>query len=133
MTEFGDVLKAIGEFGRFQKWLVLLMCVPNFLTPFHMFGQVFITMDTPHHCNTNWIRALSPNLSPGLQLNLTVPRNPDGSFVECSMYTPAEEEIGTIIKDGLNGTVKCQNGWVYPEQPKPTLLTEVRPWLSRFA
>ncbi|XP_066483593.1 solute carrier family 22 member 13-like [Tiliqua scincoides] len=124
MTEFGEVLKTIGEFGRFQKWLVLLMCIPNFLTPFHMFGQAFITMDTLHYCNTNWIRKISPNLSTGLQWNLTIPRNPDGSFKECYMYTPVEEDLETIIKHGLNDTEKCRDGWVYPEEQKPTLLTE---------
>lgn len=132
MTEFGEVLEAIGNFGRFQKWLVLLLCIPNFLTPFHMFGQVFITMPTPHFCNTSWIRAINPNLSIGLQWNLTIPRNPDGSFQECSMYTPVDEDLETIIKYGLNDTEKCQDGWLYPEEQKPTLLTEVRFLFSRF-
>ncbi|XP_053119448.1 solute carrier family 22 member 13-like [Hemicordylus capensis] len=124
MTEFGEILKAIGEFGRFQKWLVLLMCIPNFLTPFHMFGQVFIVRDVPHYCNTSWIRALSPNLTTKQELNLTLPRKPDGSFEDCSMYTPVQEDIESIRKYGLNATEKCQDGWVYPSQPKPTLLTE---------
>ncbi|XP_062982494.1 solute carrier family 22 member 13-like [Elgaria multicarinata webbii] len=124
MTGFGDILKVVGEFGRFQKWLVLLICIPNFLTPFHMFGQVFLVMDVPHHCNTSWIRAIGPNLSKEQETDLTIPRNPDGSLQQCSMFTPVEEDIETIIKYGLNSTERCRDGWVYPAELKPSLLTE---------
>ncbi|XP_025024064.1 solute carrier family 22 member 13 isoform X2 [Python bivittatus] len=124
MSGFGDILKVVGEYGRFQKWLVVLICIPNFLTPFHMFGQVFISMDVPHHCNTSWIRAISPNLTIEQELNLTIPRKPDGSLDECCRFRPVEEDIESIIKYGLNSTEKCQQGWVYPSELKPTLVTE---------
>nr|XP_028607264.1 solute carrier family 22 member 13-like [Podarcis muralis] len=124
MISFGDILKVIGEFGRFQKWLVVLNCIPNFLIPFHVFGQVFIVMDVPHYCNTNWILNITQNLTQEQQLNLTVPRKPDGSFEECSMFTPVEGDIDSIIKDGRNSTEACRDGWVYPTDPKPSLLTE---------
>ncbi|XP_042331635.1 solute carrier family 22 member 13-like [Sceloporus undulatus] len=122
MVEFGDILKAVGEFGRFQKWLVLLICIPNFLTPFHIFGQQFIVMDVLHYCKTNWLHGL--NLTQEQELNLTIPKKPDGSLEECRMYTPVQEDLESILKYGLNATEKCQSGWVYPETSKPTLLTE---------
>ncbi|CAI5789141.1 solute carrier family 22 member 13-like [Podarcis lilfordi] len=124
MIRFGDILKVIGEFGRFQKWLVVLNCIPNFLIPFHVFGQVFIVMDVPHYCNTNWILNITQNLTQEQQLNLTILRKPDGSFEECSMFTPVEGDIDSIIKDGQNSTEACRDGWVYPTDPKPSLLTE---------
>ncbi|XP_077160357.1 solute carrier family 22 member 13-like [Paroedura picta] len=119
--EFGDLLKAIGEFGRFQKLLVFLLCIPNFLTPFHMFGQVFIVTDVPHHCNTSWIRRLGLNLTSEQELNLTIPRKADGSLEKCRMFTPTQ---GSLQSMPLNRTQKCQDGWVYPETQQPTLLTE---------
>ncbi|XP_054847529.1 solute carrier family 22 member 13-like isoform X2 [Eublepharis macularius] len=119
--EFGDILKVIGEFGRFQKWLVLLLCIPNFLTPFHLFGQVFIVMDVPHYCNTSRIRELNWNLTKEQALNLTIPRKPDGSLEECRMFTPVQGSLPSIR---FNSTEKCQDGWVYPEELQPTLLTE---------
>nr|XP_056713110.1 solute carrier family 22 member 13-like [Euleptes europaea] len=118
--EFGDLLKVIGEFGRFQKLLVFLLCIPNFLTPFHMFGQVFIVTDVPHHCNTSWIRNLNLNLTEEQELNLTIPRRPDGSLEECRMVTPVQE----IQSIQPNSTEKCQDGWIYPAEVLPTLLTE---------
>lgn len=130
--EFGDILKVIGEFGRFQLWLMLMVSIPSFLTPFHIFGQLFLVMDVPHHCNTSWIRAISPNLTEEQVVNLTIPKKPDGSLEECSMYTPVQETIDSIRKYGLNSTEKCQDGWVYPVDQKPTLLTEVCTLLGSF-
>ncbi|KAL8164854.1 UNVERIFIED_CONTAM: hypothetical protein K2H54_011070 [Gekko kuhli] len=119
--EFGDLLKVIGEFGRFQKLLVFLLCIPNSLTPFHMFGQVFIVTEVPHYCNTSWIRKFNLNLTREQELNLTIPRRPDGSFEECRMFTPAQ---GSLQSMQFNSTEKCQDGWVYPEDRPPSLLTE---------
>ncbi|XP_015276446.1 PREDICTED: solute carrier family 22 member 13-like [Gekko japonicus] len=119
--EFGDILKVIGEFGWFQKWLVLLLCIPNFLTAFHLFGQVFIVRDVPHYCDTSWIRKLDLNLTKEQELNLTIPRKPDGSLEECCMFTPVQ---GSLQSLQLNSTEKCRDGWVYPEEHPPTLLTE---------
>lgn len=125
MAGFGDVLKMIGEFGAFQKCLVLLLCIPSFLTPFHMFGQIFISIDVPHYCNTSWIRAISPNLTFQQELSLTIPKRTDDSMVECSRFTPIDLDIESITKYGLNSTQDCEQGWVYPTMNMPTLVTEV--------
>ncbi|KAJ7322125.1 hypothetical protein JRQ81_018412 [Phrynocephalus forsythii] len=124
MVGFAEVLKAVGEFGWFQKWLVLLLCIPNFLTPFHMFGQQFVMTKVAHYCNTSWIHSITRNLTKEQELNLTIPMKPDGSLSECFMFAPVDEDIESILNYGLNTTVKCQQGWVYPEDLKPTLLTE---------
>nr|XP_056713108.1 solute carrier family 22 member 13-like [Euleptes europaea] len=119
--EFGDILKVIGEFGRFQKLLVFLLCIPNILTAFHLFGQAFIVKDVPHYCNTSWIRKFGLNLTKDQELNLTIPRRPDGSLEKCRMFTPVQGSLQSIQ---LNSTEKCRDGWVYPEGLQPTLLTE---------
>ncbi|ETE65049.1 Solute carrier family 22 member 13, partial [Ophiophagus hannah] len=125
MPGFGDVLKMVGEFGAFQKCLVLLLCIPSFLTPFHMFGQIFIGIDDmPHYCNTSWIQAISPNLTFQQELNLTIPKRMDDSLDECSRFTPVDLDIEMIMKYGLNSTQDCEQGWVYPSMKVPTLVTE---------
>ncbi|XP_058038752.1 solute carrier family 22 member 13-like [Ahaetulla prasina] len=124
MSGFGEILKVIGEFGAFQKYLILLLCIPSFLTPFHMFGQIFVSIEVPHHCNTSWIRAISPNLTIEEELNLTIPRKPDDSLEECSRFTPVDLDIQSIRKYGLNSTQGCEQGWVYPTTKVPTLVTE---------
>ncbi|XP_054847525.1 solute carrier family 22 member 13-like isoform X2 [Eublepharis macularius] len=78
-------------------------------------------MDVPHYCNTSWIRKLNWNLTEGQELNLTIPRRPDGSLEECRMFTPVQEDLPSIQ---FNSTEKCQDGWIYPADVQPTLLTE---------
>ncbi|XP_058687860.1 solute carrier family 22 member 13-like isoform X2 [Poecile atricapillus] len=124
MAEFGDLLCALGECGLYQKLLTLLLSLPLLLNPFQMVGQVFMVVNVPHHCDTSWIRAVGPNLTEEEQLNLTLPRGTDGEFEQCSMYSPVDWDLHSIVAYGLNDTEKCINGWVYPSDQPPSLLTE---------
>ncbi|XP_014729144.1 PREDICTED: solute carrier family 22 member 13-like [Sturnus vulgaris] len=124
MAEFGDFLRALGECGRYQKLLVLLLSLPLLFNPFQMVGQVFMVVEVPYHCDTSWIRAVGPNLTEEEQLNLTLPRGTDGQFEQCSMYSPVDWDLDSILAYGLNDTQKCSNGWVYPSGQPPSLLTE---------
>ncbi|NWS44085.1 S22AD protein, partial [Probosciger aterrimus] len=124
MSGVGQILKAVGDFGPFQKWLVLLSLLPCFTLSFHQFCQLFMVPHEPHHCNTSWIRAIGPNLTEEEQLNLTLPRNVDGAYEQCSMYSPVNWDLDSIVAYGLNTTEKCISGWVYPSAQAPSLLTE---------
>ncbi|XP_066049024.1 solute carrier family 22 member 13-like [Chamaea fasciata] len=124
MAEFGDLLSALGECGLYQKLLILLLSLPLLLNPFQMVGQVFMVLEVPYHCDTSWIRAVGPNLTEEQQLNLTLPRGTDGEFEQCSMYSPVDWDLDSIVAYGLNDTEKCINGWVYPSEQPPSLLTE---------
>ncbi|XP_014112202.1 PREDICTED: solute carrier family 22 member 13 isoform X2 [Pseudopodoces humilis] len=124
MSGVGEILKAIGDFGRFQKCLVLLSVIPCLSVAFHQFCQLFMVPFVPHHCDTSWIRAVGPNLTEEEQLNLTLPRGTDGEFEQCSMYSPVDWDLHSIVAYGLNDTEKCINGWVYPSDQPPSLLTE---------
>ncbi|KAM8966552.1 solute carrier family 22 member 13-like [Pelodytes ibericus] len=125
MTDFGEILRNVGEFGLFQKRLVLMLSGLSLLNAFHMFGQVFMGISVPHHCNTTWILEKSPNLTKEQQMNLTIPQKADGSYEPCLMYAPVDWEIEEIEKYGLNNTEACQYGWVYDRsQQKSTLVTE---------
>ncbi|XP_061210794.1 solute carrier family 22 member 13-like [Neopsephotus bourkii] len=124
MSGVGEILKAVGDFGPFQKWLVLLTLLPCFTLSFHQFCQLFMVPHEPHHCNTSWIRAIGPNLTEEEQLNLTLPRDADGAYEQCSMYSPVDWDLDSIVAYGLNATEKCSSGWVYPSAQAPSLLTE---------
>ncbi|XP_027551316.1 solute carrier family 22 member 13-like [Neopelma chrysocephalum] len=127
MAEFGDVISALGEFGLYQKLLILLLALPLLLNPFQMVGQVFMVVDVPHHCDTSWILAVGPNLTQEEQLNLTLPRDADGEYEQCSMYSPVDWDLDSIVAHGLNATQKCSSGWVYPSA-EPVLPESAR-WL----
>ncbi|XP_064018989.1 solute carrier family 22 member 13-like [Pogoniulus pusillus] len=124
MAEFGELMNVLGEFGPYQKLVVLFTSLPQFLLPFQMIGQEFMVLDVPHHCDTSWIRAVGPNLTEEEQLNLTLPRDAAGAYEQCSMYSPVDWDLDSIRTYGLNATEKCRSGWVYPPGQPPSLLTE---------
>ncbi|XP_026574270.1 solute carrier family 22 member 13-like [Pseudonaja textilis] len=124
MTDVGEIIKALNDFGRFQHWLVLMITIASPFAGFHMFSQLFMVIPVPHHCNTNWFDNIHLNLTEEEKLNLTIPRKPDGTLEQCLMYTPVETNFETILQTGLNSTEKCRDGWVYPSKPKPSLISQ---------
>uniref|UniRef100_A0A8D0CAZ0 Solute carrier family 22 member 13b n=1 Tax=Salvator merianae TaxID=96440 RepID=A0A8D0CAZ0_SALMN len=77
-----------------------------------------------HYCNTSWFNSIALNLSLEEQLNLTIPRKADGTFEECVMYSPVDQDFDDILLYGLNATEKCQHGWVYPSSQELSLITQ---------
>ncbi|KAG8443524.1 hypothetical protein GDO86_012069 [Hymenochirus boettgeri] len=125
MADFAEILKNVGEFGLFQKLLVLMISFLSFVNAFHMFSQVFMGISVPHHCNTDWILKINPNLTEEQKLNYTIPKNGEGAYEQCVMYTPVEWDMESIEMYGLNSTTTCRDGWVYDtSEQKSTLVTE---------
>ncbi|XP_029796419.1 solute carrier family 22 member 14 isoform X2 [Suricata suricatta] len=122
--KFAQVLDAAGEFGAFQRRLVVLTFIPNILLAFFTFADFFVFTAQRPYCNTSWILAVGPNLTEAEQMNLTLPREPDGSFQTCVMYLPVAWDLDSIIQFGLNHTDSCQDGWVYPDTKKRSLINE---------
>lgn len=113
MADFGEILEAVGDFGLFQKLLLFALCFPNLILPFQLSSLVFNHADTNHHCNADWILQVGPNLTKEEQLNLTLPRLPDGSFSPCQMYVPVDWDLSAIQEYGLNETTTCTDGWLH--------------------
>ncbi|KAL8164852.1 UNVERIFIED_CONTAM: hypothetical protein K2H54_011023 [Gekko kuhli] len=124
MTDVGEILKSLNEFGRFQFGLVLLITLSCPFIGFHMFSQLFMVAHEPHHCNTSWLAGVGFNLTEEERLNLTLPRTSDGTFEECLMYTPVDWELDAIVRYGLNSTEKCRDGWVYPSERELSLVKQ---------
>uniref|UniRef100_A0A3B3Y2F6 Major facilitator superfamily (MFS) profile domain-containing protein n=1 Tax=Poecilia mexicana TaxID=48701 RepID=A0A3B3Y2F6_9TELE len=105
MSSFGDVLKEVGEFGLFQKSLLVALCIPSIFPAFDVSSQVFTGLSFSHSCNTDWILERGPNLTKERQRNLTIPVDQDGRF---------------------ETTTECIDGWDYEvQQGASSLVTDV--------
>lgn len=127
MAEFGQVLAEIGDFSRFQIQLLVLLSIPNFLSSFYMFGQLFMVLEEPHHCSVAWVKNQTFNLSITEQLALSVPLDTNGHPEPCLMFQPPPDNasLDDILGHHFNETQPCDAGWDYPENRAPSLLNEV--------
>uniref|UniRef100_H0V7T9 Major facilitator superfamily (MFS) profile domain-containing protein n=2 Tax=Cavia porcellus TaxID=10141 RepID=H0V7T9_CAVPO len=126
MAQFGQILSEIGDFGRFQVRLLIMVSVPHLLYSFYIFGQVFIVLDEPHHCSVAWVQNKTLNLSAEEQLNLSVPLDAEGQPESCLMFRPPPDtaSLEDILSHHFNETQPCETGWDYPEHRAPSLLNE---------
>lgn len=128
MAQFGQILAEIGDFGRFQVQLLVLVSVPHFLYSFYMFCQVFTVLDEAHYCSVPWVQNHALNLSAAEQLGLSVPLDAAGQPESCLMFRPppANASLEDILSQHFNETQPCETGWDYPEHRALSLLNEVR-------
>nr|XP_005317424.2 solute carrier family 22 member 13 [Ictidomys tridecemlineatus] len=126
MAQFAQVLAEIGDFGRFQVQLTILMSIPNFLSPFYMFSQVFMVLDETHYCSVAWVKNHTLNLSAAEQLTLSVPLDAEGRPESCLMFRPPPNNasLEDILSHRFNETQPCETSWHYPEDKPQSLLNE---------
>ncbi|KAK9888733.1 hypothetical protein WA026_000959 [Henosepilachna vigintioctopunctata] len=117
--DLDDVLPKIGEFGKYQKLMLWLVCLPAcFPCGFCAFNQLFMINSPPHWC---WVPELG-NLTVNQRKNLAIPKENDTKFSKCfqydfnwsDSYEINENKINFNDRaDVTNHTVACRNGWEF--------------------
>lgn len=143
IVDFDDLLPHVGEFGRYQRILFLLMIPFAFYVAFVYFSQIFITIVPEQHwC---WVPELE-HLSVDERRALAIPVHyehrtefDDGSpsFSKCSMYAVNYTEVlaNNIRKaDPSWPTQPCKHGWEYnfTDVPYATAATDFE-WVCENA
>ncbi|NXP61589.1 S22A7 protein, partial [Chloropsis cyanopogon] len=113
--KFEDVLLETGGFGRFQILILTILCLPRINLPMHFLLHNFLAATPSHHCAIPHQEAFS-NLTMEEVLLISIPRNPDGTFSSCEMFS--QPQFHLLLNSSLQPENKsiiqhCQHGWVY--------------------
>ena len=113
--DFEDVLKQVGDFGRFQKLLVILFLMPT--SGINILYDYLFMMSTPDHwCFVPQLANFSYELQHQLIRPLTIAQGLPSND-SCHMYDIDYDFIvnTTLSVDNVSQqkTKACDNGWVY--------------------
>ncbi|KAF6024790.1 hypothetical protein EB796_016902 [Bugula neritina] len=127
--QFDDILKTVGEFGKYQKTKYFLICLFGILTAFQALVSVF-SLNTPEHSlrpttnifiDVHWLTLCSTvqtpgNLSPPEHLQLIekyIPTDESGKFSKCEIF------------NSEGNKTECDR-WVYDQtELKSTVVTDL--------
>ncbi|OQV18499.1 Carcinine [Hypsibius exemplaris] len=114
--DFDDVLKDVGEFGRFQQLLLIFVLLPPCLPgAFHGFSQIFVVA-TPSEFWCRNPKAGAENLSQS-DIQGLLPRRDDTdntTYSQCLMYDFSQNSSDYHNRNWTSdGTVPCQYGWEF--------------------
>jgi len=112
----------IGQFGRFQVMLFLFMIPFCFITAFVYLGQIFMSL-TPskYYC---LVPELEHTQNVELRMQLSIPREKDGSYSRCRMYDTNYTEIHFAVDQSIYintslPTIPCRKGYVFEQEGPP--------------
>ncbi|EFA04375.1 Organic cation transporter protein-like Protein [Tribolium castaneum] len=116
--DLDDLLPQVGEFGRYQKLLLWLICLPACLPcGFCAFNQLFMTETPDHWCKT----PQTLNLTQEERKNIFIPKN-NNSFSKCLRYTINWTQIMDNITSGA--TEECSDGWEFDQAASSSIVTD---------
>ncbi|XP_061331213.1 solute carrier family 22 member 7 [Pezoporus flaviventris] len=113
--KFEDLFLEIGGFGRFQIWVLFILCLPRINLPMHFLLHNFLAATPPHHCAIPAQEAFE-NLTTEEVLLISIPRDPDGTFSSCEMFSQPQFQLllnSSLQPENSSIIQHCQHGWVY--------------------
>ncbi|NXJ97723.1 S22A7 protein, partial [Corythaixoides concolor] len=113
--KFEDLLLEIGGFGRFQILTLSILCLTRTNLPMHFLLHNFLAATPSHHCAIPQQEAFM-NLTMEEVLLISIPREPDGTFRSCEMFSHPQFHLllNSSLQPENNSIIQhCQHGWVY--------------------
>ncbi|NWS39887.1 S22A7 protein, partial [Probosciger aterrimus] len=113
--KFEDLFLEIGGFGRFQILVLFILCLPRINLPMHFLLHNFLAATPTHHCAIPPQEAFE-NLTTEEVLLISIPRDPDGTFRSCEMFSQPQFQLllnSSLQPENSSILQHCQHGWVY--------------------
>lgn len=108
--DLDDLLPQVGEFGRYQKLMLWLVCLPACLPcGFCAFNQLFMANVPKHWCKINEISNRTEHFG--------IPKIDNISYSSCERYkfnwSNLNEDDDELIFDETSPRESCLDGWQY--------------------
>ncbi|NWT38640.1 S22A7 protein, partial [Chroicocephalus maculipennis] len=113
--KFEDLLLEIGGFGRFQILILFILCLPRINLPMHFLLHNFLAATPSHRCAIPHQEAFV-NLTVEEVLLISIPREPDGTFRSCEMFSRPQFQLllNSSLRPENDSIIQpCQHGWAY--------------------
>ncbi|KAI4474717.1 hypothetical protein M0802_015476 [Mischocyttarus mexicanus] len=112
--DLDDLLPIVGEFGRYQKQLLWLVCLPACLPcGFCAFNQLFMADIPPHWCKVPGLE----NMDISRRRRLAIPTSQDDNetYSQCTRYDVdwTTENASNTRTNSSWSVVPCDHGWEY--------------------
>lgn len=126
---YDDILKYLGEFGRYQKCMYFTICLLAIPCAWHSLGNTFLSASPEHYCRSYPGQVYEDGVSP--TKNCTIPFK-NGEWSKCERFNqsaPPYDQCSDPAEESV--VVGCDLGWVYDTTfYDSTAVTEVSPTRS---
>ncbi|XP_039489416.1 solute carrier family 22 member 3-like isoform X1 [Drosophila santomea] len=124
-NQLDAIIVEIGQFGPFQVFNYILLCLPIICNAFYSISYVFTAGDVPHRCNITLCDGLDSRYEEQF-LNFTTPQ-PHGNWVQCERYAVRNDIAGepscNVSSFDMGQRVPCDAGYKLRDDEK-TIATE---------
>ncbi|XP_077861901.1 solute carrier family 22 member 6-B-like, partial [Saccoglossus kowalevskii] len=106
--KFDEILKTLGDFGKYQQLQYLLVCLASACSAWHTYANSFVSASSDHYCRLLENQTYHEYSQ---QKNCTIPYTIEDSTVEwskCDRYNITGKECANKNLD----LIECDNGWV---------------------
>ena len=127
-SPFDNIIQELGEFGKYQRRMLLLVFCMALPVSMHAFVQVFLAAPSDHWCAfpqdtqrsncSDWTFPFpTATTCEDAKKDLLIPKTDTGSYEQCVRYNISlensfgdDDELGRTTNDT---TIACDIGWSY--------------------
>ncbi|KAJ8021288.1 Carcinine transporter [Holothuria leucospilota] len=134
--DFNYALNSVGKFGKYQKILTFLLCLPILIECMHFYVQVFAAGESDHWCqswkdenfkdlNLSDIQCKNPKKETSVPVKVT--NGDEIVFEQCEKYNASGTDLETAMLAEKNNyttpeKIPCDEGWIHNKSTFPSTI-----------